>query len=243
MIETETQLGERRLRPDEPLAFKCDPGLACFTTCCRDKRLGLLPYDVLRLTRRLQCSSSDFLATYAQLEIEPASGWPTLRLSLAEDGRCPFVGERGCAVYLDRPTCCRIYPLARAVSLGADGALGEQLLVDASKERCQGFGARAELTVEGWLDDQGLSEYRRANNRVARLFLHPSRPRPLALNPAGVHAVILALYNLDVFRELVATPSFAGEQQLNQARVAEALASKESLLELAEAWLASRLFG
>ena len=37
--------------------FRCHPGLACFNSCCRNKRLTLLPYDVLRLSRALGRSS------------------------------------------------------------------------------------------------------------------------------------------------------------------------------------------
>ena len=243
MIETQDALSGQALSAAAPFPFRCHPGLSCFTSCCRDKRLSLLPYDVLRLTRGLGCSSGDFLAKHAELEIEPASGWPTLRIRLDPSGRCPFVTEEGCAVYRDRPTCCRIYPLARAVSLGADGLPSEKFVVDASRERCGGFGVSAEGTVEAWTHGQGLDEYRAANNRIATLFLHPARPRPLELSPAGVHSVVMALYNLDVFRELVARPSFSSEHGFSAASVEHALASDEALLALGQQWLAARLFG
>lgn len=243
VIETEAELGEGRLSPHERMPFRCHPRLACFNSCCRDKRLTLLPYDVLRLRRALGSPSARFLAEHATLEIDPGSGWPTLRIELAPDGRCPFVGETGCGVYPDRPTCCRIYPLARAVRLDGTGRPEEAFLLSETGGRCLGFGEPASLTVEGWLRGQGLDAYRAANDRSARLFLDPRRSRPLALSSQEVHAVVLALYNLDVFRELAASPGFALRNGLAEDRVARALASDEALLELGHEWLAERLFG
>ncbi len=243
MIEAEGELSGRRLRRDAPMPVRCHPGLACFNACCRDKRLTLLPYDVLRLARGLGLGTAELLERHAELEIEPESGWPTLRLRLAGDGRCPFVAEAGCSVYPDRPTCCRIYPLARALRPGPDGEAEELFLLERTGARCLGLGAPAAHTVEGWARDQGLEPYQAANNRAARLFLHPRRARPLALAPADVHAVVMALYNLDVFRAHAARPGFAEASGLGAARVARGLASDEALLELGEAWLAARLFG
>jgi uncharacterized protein len=241
MIESEGEISGPKLGPDERLPFRCHPGLACFNTCCRDKRLTLLPYDALRLARGLGCRSDELLAKHAELEIEPGSGWPTLRIRLGEDGRCPFVGEAGCAVYPHRPTCCRIFPLARAVRLEGRGEVRETFFVAAEGARCLGFGATDGLSVEGWARGQGLDPYRAANNRIARLFLHPRRPRPLALSSAEVHAVVMALYNLDVFRAFVGRPGF-GAPGLDAAAVERALATDEALLELGQDWLEAQLF-
>jgi Fe-S-cluster containining protein len=243
MIETEGELSGRRLSPSDAFPFRCHPGLACFNTCCRNKRLSLLPYDVLRLSRGLGCRSDEFLANHSVLEIESSSGWPTLRLKLAADGRCPFVGDAGCGVYLHRPTCCRIYPLARAVALENEGEPKEIFVVAAANAQCLGFGAPQALTVEGWVRDQDLDAFRAANNRIARLFLHPRRPRPLSLSTAEVHAVIMGLYNLDVFRQFVAQPDFGARFGLQSATVARALSSDEALLELGQDWLTAQLFG
>jgi Fe-S-cluster containining protein len=243
VIETEAELSGRRLSPGDPMPFRCHPGLACFNFCCRDKRLTLLPYDVLRLSRALGVPSHRFLDEHAELEIEPGSGWPTLRIRLAPDGRCPFVGEKGCGVYPDRPTCCRVFPLARAVRLGPGGEPEEAFLASGADGSCLGFGEPGTLTVEAWIRDQGMDPYRSANDRVARLFLDPRRPRPMALSPAEVHAVVLALYNLDVLREMVAGPGFAARSGLGEERVRRALAADEALLELGQDWLAARLFG
>lgn len=242
MIETDGDLAGRRLDPTAPFPFRCHPALACFNACCRDKRLTLLPYDVLRLARALRRPTDEVLASYGTLEIDPRSGWPALRIALAADGRCPFVGGRGCAVYEDRPTCCRIYPLARAVSLDAAGEPHDIILVETSPRGCLGFdGGDPATTVEAWAAGQGLAPYRAANDRMARLFLHPRRP--LSLSSEQVHAVIMALYNLDVFRRAVARPDFGARFGLDDAVVARALSSDEALLDLGQDWLTVQLFG
>lgn len=243
MIESEGELTGARLDAGDPLPFRCHPGLACFNSCCRDKRLTLLPYDVLRLARALGRGSDAFLAERAVLEIEPGSGWPTLRIALEDDGRCPFVGAAGCRVYADRPTCCRIYPLARALRLGGGGAIEETFVREDTGARCLGFGGPATSTVREWTRDQGLDPYREANERAARLFLDPRRSRPLGLSGDEIHAVVMGLYNLDVFRALVARPGFAARSGLDPAAVDGALASSEALLDLGLEWVARRLFG
>ncbi len=245
MIETEAELSGRRVDAGDPLAFRCHPGLACFNSCCRDKRLTLLPYDVLRLSRGLGVRTDAFLARHAELEIDPGSGWPTVRIRLADGGPCPFVRESGCGVYPDRPTCCRIYPLARGVALGSDGEPTERYEVTDTRGRCLGFSepAAGGATVREWSRGQGLEPYRAANDRAARLFLHPRRPRPMALTEPERHAAVMALYNADVLREFVARPGFAARWRISPDAVAGALADDEALLALGQDWLAARLFG
>jgi hypothetical protein len=58
-----------------------------------------------------------------------------------------------------------------------------------------------------------------------------------------MHAVIMALYNLDVFRQSVALPDFPARFGLESATIARALASDEALLELGQDWLTAQLFG
>ncbi len=243
MIETEAELEGRMLAREDRLCFRCHASLACFNTCCQGKRLPLLPYDVLRLRRATGLRSPELLAAHAELELEPASGWPALRIRLGPDGRCPFVREAGCAVYEHRPTCCRIYPLARAVRPGATpGSPPEERFHALAPEGCLGLREPRELSVRELVEEQGLAPFHAANNRLLRLVLHPARPRPLALDERQLHATILSLYNLDLFREAVLAPGFAERFGLPAARLEAAGASDEALLELGLAWLEAELF-
>jgi len=245
MIETEAELEGRRLTLEEQIGFACHAGLACFNRCCRDKRLPLLPYDLLRLRGALGLGSQELLARHAELELDAESGWPTLRIRLEEDGRCPFVREAGCAVYEHRPTCCRIYPLTRAVRPGPTPEdPPTELFLALEPPGCLGWGERrGELTLSRFLEEQGLTPYHRANNRLLRLLLHPARPRPLVLDERKLHTVILALYNLDLWREAVSTPGFADRFGVAPARLEAARAGEQALSELGQDWLAAELFG
>ena len=242
MIEWEGQLDGERLAPDEAFSFSCHGGLSCFNSCCRDKRLPLLPYDMLRLRRGLELSSEQVLERFAVMEQDPASGWPALRLGLDPQGRCPLVGPRGCTVYEHRPTCCRIYPLARAVRQRPGGGVDEVFL-RTEAPGCEGWAQPHLLTVERWMEQQGLAEYRQANNQLLSFLLHPRARRPMELDQRQIKGVILGLYNLDLFRQLAAQDSFAGRFGLKPDAVGQALASDEALLKLAQGWLTTQFFG
>jgi len=161
-----------------------------------------------------------------------------LRIKLAPDGRCPFVSPQGCLVYAHRPACCRVYPLARAVTLEHDGQVRELLLAQDTPD-CLGWQQERELSVADYLAEQELAPYSQANNRIARLFMHPRRPPVLRLDEKQTHAVVLALYNLDVLRQALATPALARPLGLD----GPAPSSDEQLLDLGQDWLCERLFG
>jgi len=244
MIEREGELGGRRIEAGETFRFRCAPDLACFNTCCRDKRLSLYPYDLLRLRRALGRPSPEVLAEHVELELDPASGWPAPRLRLRADGRCPFVEKAGCAVYEHRPTCCRIFPLARAVAPAArPGAAPRQIFVASEPAGCLGWQQDELMTLERWIEDQGLEPFHRANNRAVELFMHPRRRRPMNLSERQLHGVVLALYNLDVFRGAVSQPGFAARFGLPRAAVERAPGDDEALLELGLSWLTGQFFG
>ena len=98
-----------KLNPDSPFTFKCHKGLACFTQCCSGINIILTPYDIIRLKNNLQLSSEEFLALYTAPQLLEKTGLPVVTLSLLKNkvSSCPFVSEKGCFVYEDRPAACR----------------------------------------------------------------------------------------------------------------------------------------
>ncbi|CAO0819602.1 hypothetical protein DFAR_1030004 [Desulfarculales bacterium] len=63
------------------------------------------------------------------------------------------------------------------------------------------------------------------------LFCHPWRQgRRLELQPPQIHAVIMALYNLDVFRRLASQMDFAKRHEFKPQQVQYALQRDEDLL-------------
>ena len=239
MIETPEQIGGRKLEAGAVFHFQCRPGLDCFNSCCRDKRLPLWPYDLLRLRRGLDLPSDRILEEYAELEMDPVSGWPALRLKLDVRGRCPLLTEAGCRVYDHRPAACRIYPLARAAALRHGRAEAVYFRQEAPK--CLGWGQEREHNLASWTADQGLEPYDRANDRLLPLLFHPKRKGRLNLTQRQVHAVLVALYNLDVFRRMLGQPDFA--RRFNPAGVEEAMTADETVLDLGIEFLLTTLFG
>jgi len=243
MIEADGGLPGERLAPDEVFCFACGPGLACFNSCCTGKRLPLLPYDFLRLRQALDLPPAEVLTRHVELEADPVSGWPALRIRLTPEGACPFVTPDGCAVYAHRPTCCRIYPLARAMRPGKHGAPPTEVFLRSETPGCLGWDQPGEMTIETWIADQGLAPYQAANNRAARLLLHPARKGKVSLGDQQTHAFLSALYNLEAFRPLAASPGFGDKFGFDRARVEAALADEEKLLNLGIDWLVKVLFG
>ena len=70
---------------DGKFQFSCHKGVPCFTDCCRDLRLILTPYDIIRLKNRLGLSSKEFLDTHTVSEFDTAMGLPTVLLKMKED--------------------------------------------------------------------------------------------------------------------------------------------------------------
>lgn len=242
MIETQADIGGQCLAQEENFCFACHPGLECFNSCCRNKRLPLWPYDVLRLRRGLEMDSTQVLERYAELEFDPRSGWPSLRLRLDDEGRCPLLTPQGCGAYPHRPAACRIYPLAWAAKPAAEGKPPEELFVRQETKGCLGWEESKEHTPATWVADQELEPYLEANATLLSLFFHPKRQGRLKLNQQQTHAVIAALYNLDVFRQIAGQPGFSSSAGLEQACLKKALEHDEALLELGRDWLAERLF-
>jgi Fe-S-cluster containining protein len=76
--------------------------------CCHDKHIQINPYEVARLARNREQTTSEFRAA------STVDGAGTV-LKQTETGACVFLGAKGCTVYVDRPLVCRIYPLGRHV--------------------------------------------------------------------------------------------------------------------------------
>ena len=113
--------------------------MACFNECCRNLNQFLYPYDILRLKKKLGLTSGEFLERYTTQHIGPESGLPIVTLKTADAERltCPFVTEKGCRVYSDRPASCRTYPLVRAIARNrGTGRVREHfMLIKRSEER------------------------------------------------------------------------------------------------------------
>jgi hypothetical protein len=224
--------------------FRCHPGVPCFTECCRDLNLQLTPYDVMRLKNRLGLSSDDFLDRYTDCGFDGNRPLPIVFLQMSPNGRktCPFVSPQGCLVYEDRPSACRIYPIARASRLHRiHGSLLENYFV-LHEDHCLGFEDERYWKIDEWLKDQGLEDYRRYNDLWMAIITHP-KLRNATLPQKQQQMFFVAAYNSDRFRQMVFQSRFLDLFQIQQDEIEQIRINETALLDLAFKWLQFSFLG
>jgi uncharacterized protein len=234
---------EKRLALTDTFAFSCHSGLSCFNRCCRNKHLPLTPYDVSRMRKALKMHSDKFLEQYVVYRPDPLSGFPVLSIGMRGDGACPFVGPDGCTIYDDRPTACRLYPLGRSSRVARNGGSPEAFYHLLDTPDCQGIKERKTQTVASWQEEQGLLPYLEMNDRMLGLLFHPKRDRAEDLTELQQKKVLVACYNLDLFREFVSKTGLAGVCTIDRKTRDRAMADDTALLALGLAYLDHTLFG
>jgi hypothetical protein len=138
---------------DTAFSYACH---AC-KRCCRNKAIRVNPYEILRLARRLEMSTTQFI------ERNTEAGGTVLRSR--DDGNCVFLGEEGCTVHPDRPLACRIYPLARWVSADGEESFGH-LVPHPQTEGVYGKSG----TVQDYLSQQGAKPFFEMSDRYGALY-------------------------------------------------------------------------
>ncbi|WP_457573572.1 YkgJ family cysteine cluster protein [Desulfolithobacter sp.] len=228
----------------ERFRFACHPGVSCFTECCRQLDLALTPYDVLRLKNNRNMHSGRFLEQFVLIEWEEGMVFPQCYLTMVDDGRasCVFVTGKGCAVYPDRPGACRAYPVGRGASRRPDGTIREQFVL-VREDHCQGFAEDREQTPSEYFEDQGLEPYNQYNDEVAGLLQHDSLRQGFRPDRTQLDLFILALYNLDMFRQELADGRISLHRPLSPPELQGLAGDDEQLLLLGLRWLKHTFFG
>lgn len=229
---------------DETFNFSCHGKVPCFNACCRDLNQFLYPYDILRLKNHLGIVSGEFLEKYTIRHVGPETGLPviTLKASTADGLKCPFVSPEGCSVYENRPSSCRIYPLARAISLSREtGRVAEHFAV-IRETHCRGFENGQSRTVREWLQDQGLAEYNQLNDMLMDIISLKNQLAPEPLDLTSRHLFHTALYDLDQFRAGIFKNELLKDFPLEDAVRAEIKKDDVALLKAGYKWIKHVLF-
>ncbi len=236
---------EKRLQRRDTFAFSCHKKLACFNSCCRNKDLLLTPYDLLRLKKALKIHSDELLTSYTLYRLDPGSGFPVISLKMQDDSKknCPFLSPEGCSVYEDRPTACRLFPLGRATGVNKDPSdRQEEFFFLLDIPGCLGIKEKRQISIEAWLDDQGLLPYTAMNNRMLDLIFHPQRDRNRPLDDRQLQKIIVAGYNLDVFREYVFETSLLESFKVTEDTYSKIKKNDTDLLDFSFSYLYQVLF-
>jgi uncharacterized protein len=130
---------------------------AC-SRCCYGKRIQVNPYELARLARNLDTTTTEVIARFT------VDGGTVL--ATRGDTGCVFLGPRGCTVHADRPLVCRLYPLGRIVQ--TDGS--ETFVENEPHPETEGvYGAGG--TVGEYLVSQGVEPYIAAADRYYAIYL------------------------------------------------------------------------
>jgi len=248
-IDTEhhPDLLEARLRDGERFSFRCHEGLECFTKCCRNLNLFLYPYDVLRLKKKLNISSDEFLDSYVDIVLRESNFFPDVLLRMAEDDErtCPFLGRPGCTVYPDRPDTCRTFPLEQGIMFQGRKGKATDVYFFRPPDFCLGPHEPEQWTAESWADDQGAVTYHKMTARWAEVKgLFQVDPWG-ADGPYGPRAkmAFMATYNLDRFREFVFASSFLRKYKVKTAIQKKIEADDMELMKFGFCWVQFFVWG
>jgi Fe-S-cluster containining protein len=232
-----------RLGLDDTLEFRCDPGMDCFTNCCRDVSIVLTPYDVLRMKKALHMDSTDFLNRYALIAYTQNQKLPIVFIKMnADDKRCPFVGQEGCGVYAHRPWACRMYPLGLAEPKNPNPTdHGFYFVI--RENLCHGHGKGTSCALRNWIAGQGLEAFEMMGASFRKVMLNDFWQKNEPLSDEKAQMYVTAAYDLDRFRRFVFETRFLDLFDVDEARVEAIRTDDEELLDFAMEWLRFSLFG
>ncbi len=203
--------------------------------------LALTPYDALRLRIATGLTSSQLLDRYIIMEQEPGEPFPRFYLTMVDDGRasCAFVADHGCTVYPHRPAACRTYPLGRAVRRLENDTF-EEYFVLIKEDHCQGFQEPVTKNALQYSEEQEVLIYNHFNDAVAGILQHDAIRKGLIPSAKQVDFFVLALYNIDRFREQLLNGQLDSKpfETIDKIR----LMNDEELLLFAIDWLSQQLF-
>jgi Fe-S-cluster containining protein len=198
----------------------------------------------LRLKKRLRLSSGEFLERYTTRHIGPGSGLPIVTLRPNDAGRltCPFVSEKGCGVYSDRPSSCRTYPLVRAISRCREsGRITERFML-LKEPHCLGHNESQKQTVWQWIEDQEIETYNSINDKLMQIIHLKNQVLPGSLDLKSRHLVYLALYDLDNFRNQIFKNKLLENFEVHPEKLNSAKADDTELLEIGIEWIKQVVF-
>ena len=189
-------------------------------------------------------SSVEFLERYTTQHIGPESGLPIVALKTPDASglRCPFVTEKGCRVYPDRPASCRTYPLVRAISRNRESGKVNEHFRLLKEPHCFGFDEPSSQTVQQWINSQEVGIYNHFNDQLLEIIRLKNQLHPGPLDLKSRHLFFLALYDLDNFRNQFFDNRRFDKTDVDPHKLTAAETDNPALLEAGIAWVKQTLF-
>ncbi len=228
------------------IQFHCRKGITCWNACCSNIDISLTPYDILRLKRRFEISSGEFLKKYTVPYEMEQDGIAGVKLRPVESGTaCQFMTPEGCSVYEDRPTACRYYPLALLSLRRQDEATDRASYALVEEAHCLGHKEPRKISVDAYRKEQGLDEYDELARGWRQLILKKKSSGPSIGKPSkrSLELFFMVCYDIDRFSLFVASEGFSDIYDLPPEELKNILCEDVELMQFGFRFLRQVLFG
>ena len=245
-IPHESPVNPVELTLDSEIQFHCHKNISCFNECCKNIDITLMPYDIQRLKRRENISSSEWVAKYTMPFPMDAHDMPGLKLATRPGSTaCVFLTEEGCSVYEDRPTACRYYALGSMGVRKQGAAEVEDLYFLVKESHCKGHEEPRTLTVREYRAEQGLVEYDEKNREWRDIVLkkRSSGPTVGAPTPRSLQLFDMCSYDIDNFRAFLQSPGFTEIFEIDGQKKQDLTEDEDKLFQFSCRFLKQVLYG
>ncbi len=210
-IPYESPVAPVELGLDSEIQFHCHKNISCFNACCKNTDITLTPYDIQRLKRRLNMTSSQWVNRFTIPFALDAHAMPGLKLANRPGSNaCIFLEKQGCSVYEDRPAACRYYALGSMGVRKQGDAKVEDIYFLVKEDHCKGHEEPRKLTVREYLHEQGIGEYDDNNRQWRDIVLkkRSSGPTIGQPTPRSLQLFDMCSYDIDSFRDFFNSAGF-----------------------------------
>lgn len=201
-----------QLHDDSQFCFNCYPGISCFNACCKQADITLTPYDILRLKNHLGLSSAEFLKKHTVPFAMDGHGTPGVKMRTTDvDPVCLLLdGEKGCSVYVDRPSACRYYPMGLLSSRRSDEFHDVQSYALVKESHCMGHQEPREISVAQYRDEQKVAEFDEYNREYYQIILKKKSAGPSIGKPSDTSFsfYFMVCFDTDRFKQFLNSPNF-----------------------------------
>ena len=245
-IPHESPVNPVELTLDSEIQFHCHKNISCFNECCKNIDITLMPYDIQRLKRRENISSSEWVAKYTVPFPMDAHDMPGLKLATRPGSTaCVYLREEGCSVYEDRPTACRYYALGSMGVRKQGAAEVEDLYFLVKESHCKGHEEPRTLTVREYREEQGLVEYDEKNREWRDIVLkkRSSGPTVGAPTPRSLQLFDMCSYDIDNFRAFLQSPGFTEIFEIDGQEKQDLTEDEDKLFQFSCRFLKQVLYG
>ncbi len=186
---------------EDEFSFNCYKGISCFNKCCYDVKLVLSPYDFLRLRKSLSLEVEEFIKKYGELYLGEVTQLPVISINIDPyTFACAFLKEEGCTVYKERPSSCRLYPLARFITRNDKGERQEIYKI-IRETHCKGHYENRIIKIKDYLKEQELFPYLFFNDLWGEVIIKRQKFANIPLTGDILDLIFLMVYDLPNFKE------------------------------------------